>query len=46
MKVFIMFLFACFVLGLLPRLKMKTRVWILAGMSAAACVAYYFFNQV
>lgn len=46
MKLFIAFLTICLLIGVLPRIRFRKRVWILLGLCAVTCVGYYFFHQI
>jgi hypothetical protein len=46
MKLFILFLVLCLLIGILPRMQMRKRVLMVIGLCFMVCIGYYFFHQI
>ena len=46
MKLFIFFLMLCLLIGIVPRIQMRKRVWMVIGLCCITCIGYYFFHQI
>ena len=46
MKLFIAFLTLCLLVGALPRIQFRKRVWIVLGLCVITSIGYYFFRQI
>ncbi len=46
MKLFILFLMLCLLIGIMPRIQMRIRVWMVIGLCFMTCIGYYFFRQI
>jgi hypothetical protein len=47
MKLFLAYLFFCFIAGILLRQRtLHTRMWVLFGVCILVSIGYFFFNQI
>ena len=45
MKLFILFLLLCLLIGVVPRIQTHKRVWMILGLCCMVCIGYYFFSS-
>jgi hypothetical protein len=46
MKLFMAFLVLCLLIGILPRVQPRKRIWMVIGLCGITCIGYYFFHQI
>lgn len=46
MKLFIIFLMLCLLIGIVPGVQMRKRIWMIVGLCCITCIGYYFLHQI